>query len=142
MPLISEAAIRQLIPHAGAMCLLQTVVEWSATHIVCHTATHRAAGHPLAMAGRLSALHLVEYGAQAMAIHGGLLSASGHAQPGVLVAVREVQLGVDDLAAIAAPLVITATRLLVSAAGSNYQFTAHADGQLLGQGRVLVMTAA
>lgn len=140
--MIDEARIRQLIPHAGAMCLLQTVVESSETHIVCHTSTHQSTSNPLAIAGQLSALHLVEYGAQAAAIHGGLSAAEGQPpKPGVLAAVRDLQLQVDDLAVLPAPLVITATRLTASAAGSNYAFTAHANGALLGQGRVLVMTA-
>ena len=143
--LAGEAQIRRLIPHAEAMCLLQEVLECGDCHIVCRTTTHRDRGNPLALHGRLSALHLVEYGAQAMAIHGGLLAecgGQGHApKPGVLAAARDIALHVDDLATVAAPLIITATRLTVSAAGRNYAFTAHADGQLLGQGRVLVMTA-
>ena len=51
---------------------------------------------------RLRAVHLCEYGAQAMAVHGGLLAraAGGRAKPGLLVALRAVELHVariDDL---------------------------------------------
>jgi len=37
--LIDKAAIRRLIPHAGAMCLLDTVIAWDETSITCETAT-------------------------------------------------------------------------------------------------------
>lgn len=143
--LADAEAIRRLIPHAGSMCLLDAVLECSASHIVCRASSHRDPGNPLAVAGRLSALHLAEYGAQAMAVHGGLAAEAdglaGAARPGVLAAVRELQLQVDELHEINSALVITATRITRSAAGSNYSFTVHADGQELAQGRVLVMTS-
>ena len=33
-------AISLLIPHQGSMCLLDTVEEWDAQHIVCTTKQH------------------------------------------------------------------------------------------------------
>jgi predicted hotdog family 3-hydroxylacyl-ACP dehydratase len=68
------------------MCLLERIVRWDATGIVLATSTHRHAGHPLATAGGLRAIHLCEYGAQAMAVHGGLSAAAEgrRALPGLL----------------------------------------------------------
>ncbi|MGH8502676.1 MAG: hypothetical protein ACREVE_09435, partial [Gammaproteobacteria bacterium] len=69
---VDKDAIRALIPHAGTMCLLDAVLEWDDESIHCTSETHRAADNPLRREGRLSALHAFEYGAQAVAVHGGL----------------------------------------------------------------------
>ncbi|PYK43074.1 MAG: 3-hydroxylacyl-ACP dehydratase, partial [Verrucomicrobia bacterium] len=38
---IEKAEIRTLIPHAGSMCLLDSVLDWDDESIVCITNTHR-----------------------------------------------------------------------------------------------------
>lgn len=90
----TREAIAALIPHQGLMCLWQEVVEWDEERIVLRTNGHRDPAHPLRRDGRLHAVHLCEYGAQTMAVHGGLLARrdGGVAKPGVLVALRGVQL--------------------------------------------------
>jgi len=47
--------IAALIPHRGAMCLLERVLEWDARHIVLATRTHAAPDNPLKLGGRLRA---------------------------------------------------------------------------------------
>src|SRR5215212_1866660 len=95
--MLGREAIAALIPHQGAMCLLDRVVDWDKDHVVLATATHRSAENPLRLDGRLRAVHLCEYGAQAMAVHGGLVArAQGQAaRPGWLVSLREVKLNID-----------------------------------------------
>ena len=66
--------IATLVPHQGAMCLWQRVVAVDATTVTVATASHRGLDNPLRSDGRLRGLHLCEYGAQAMAVHGGLLA--------------------------------------------------------------------
>src|SRR5436305_6706442 len=100
---IDKAEIRRLIPHAGTMCLLDSVLGWDDESIVCTTNTHRDEANPLRRDGRLSALHALEYGAQAAAIHGGLRAraAGTTAPPCYLAAMRDAHLHVarlDDLA--------------------------------------------
>src|SRR5689334_12805542 len=88
---VSKADIAAMIPHAGAMCLLDGVAHWDPGTIRCFSATHRNAANPLRARGELPAVCGIEYAAQAMAIHGGLSRASG-ARPvaGYLVSVRDV----------------------------------------------------
>ena len=69
---MGRADIAALIPHAGAMCLLDAVLSWDRTSIACTASSHRAIDNPLAAEGRLDAVCGVEYAAQAMAVHGGL----------------------------------------------------------------------
>src|SRR3546814_3183767 len=72
------------------LCLWDEVVEWDAQRIRLRAHNHRDAAHPLRSNDRLRAIHLCEYGAQAMAVHGGLRAreAGGAAKQGLLVALR------------------------------------------------------
>jgi predicted hotdog family 3-hydroxylacyl-ACP dehydratase len=130
---------RSLVPHAGAMCLLARIVRANELEIVCTAASHRSPENPLRRAGRLAALHLAEYGAQAMAVHGGLADPRAKDRGGMLVAIRELALEVDRLDDIAGELTISATKLVANAGGQIYSFSASGGGRELGRGRVSVM---
>ena len=131
--------LADLIPHAGRMCLLERVVAHATQSIQCATRTQTDPDHPLRRDGRLSALHLVEYAAQAMAAHGALLS--GGAQRGMLASVREVRLYVERIDNINSELTVDATRLLAQSNGSLYDFSVHGDGMLLCEGRIAIALA-
>ncbi|HZP11204.1 MAG TPA: hypothetical protein VFB36_02150 [Nevskiaceae bacterium] len=143
--MIDEAEIRTLIPHAGAMSLLERVERWDERAITCSSATHRRADHPLRRDGMLSAIHLIEYGAQACAIHGGLVArAAGEkaAKPGMLTALRDCRMHVERVDDIDGELTIGARKIAASGAGSMYQFEVRAGERMLAEGRVSVMTVA
>lgn len=130
---------RSLVPHAGGMCLLARIVSASERDIVCATDSHRSASNPLRRDGALAALHLAEYGAQAMAVHGGLEDPRAKERGGMLVSIRDLVLAVDRLDDVAHELTIAATRLVANAEGMIYTFSASANGRELGRGRVSVM---
>ena len=134
-------AIAALIPHAGAMCLNERVLAWDAGHIALATATHRDPANPLRRDGALHALHLCEYGAQAMAIHGGLCAqaAGSRAAPGLLVSLRDVQLHALRIDTLEGELRIEAERLLESAGSWQYAFRAWHGERLLAEGRAAVI---
>ena len=142
--LIGRDEIAALIPHAGRMCLLESVESWSESQIHCRTSSHRDPENPLRRDGALAAVHLVEYGAQAMAVHGGLLErAKGNsARPGLLVAVRDLTLEVARLDSIEAPLLVHAKRLVANTGGWLYSFEVEANGRKLASGRVAVIPPA
>jgi predicted hotdog family 3-hydroxylacyl-ACP dehydratase len=136
-----EPAVAGLVPHAGLMCLLEEVLAWDNARVLVGTRTHRRADHPLRFAGRLDALHLCEYGAQAMAVHGGLLAHrdGGRAAPGMLVSLRDVQVAGVDLATLPGPLRIGAQRLHGDANGWQYAFEAWHGSSRLASGRAAVV---
>jgi predicted hotdog family 3-hydroxylacyl-ACP dehydratase len=136
----TRARIAALIPHQGAMCLLDSVVESTADHIVCRTRSHASPANPLRRNGRLSAVHLCEYGAQAMAVHGGLAarSAGRPPPPGFLVALRDVQLAVADVEP-SGELEVRAQCLHTTDSAWQYHFDISRAGQPLASGRATVM---
>ena len=92
---LDRDAIARLVPHAGAMCLLDRALSWDAEGIACEADRHRDPANPLRRDGRLPAICGVEYALQAMALHGALLAPGGAAaQPaGYLSSLRDVSLG-------------------------------------------------
>lgn len=133
-----------LIPHAGAMCLLDEVVAWDDVRLHARSDSHRRADNPLRSDGRLRALHLCEYGAQAMAVHGGLLARAvgGTAAPGYLVSLREVELRVERIDDLPEALDVHAERLLGGGGSWQYAFRVEHRGVLLASGRAAVMSSA
>jgi predicted hotdog family 3-hydroxylacyl-ACP dehydratase len=130
---------RTLVPHAGEMCLLARIVRFDEQEIVCATSSHASPANPLRRDGVLAALHLAEYGAQAMAVHGGLADPRAKERGGMLVAIRDLTLAVERLDDIPGELTISATRLVANADGRIYSFAASGGGRELGRGRVSVM---
>lgn len=139
--MLGRDTIAALIPHQGAMCLLERVIEWDRDRIVLSTTTHRAADNPLRLDGRLRAVHLCEYGAQAMAVHGGLSAqADGRvAQPGFLVSLRDVKLNVDYIDDLPGELLVSAHRLLENPGSWQYSFEAKHGDTVLASGRAAII---
>jgi predicted hotdog family 3-hydroxylacyl-ACP dehydratase len=134
---IGREALARLVPHAHLMCLLERVVSHGEHSIQCVAESHRRADNPLRRDGRLAALHLVEYAAQAMAVHGAL-TAGGKVRPGMLAALREIRLHAAFIECVESELVIEAIRRYVQPAGSLYEFRVQGDGRVLAEGRIAI----
>ena len=135
-----HAVIDSLIPHKGAMCLLDGIEYHDGQRIICSTMQHRSTSNPLRTSAGLSSLHAIEFAAQAVAVHGGLL-ATAQARPplGLLLSARDCRFGVRRIDDIEGPLVIEAAQ-----AGNNdetllYRFKVTAQDVLLAEGRVTVL---
>lgn len=136
-PLI-QTQFTHLIPHAGPMMLIDQVDSWSSKNIHCTTQSHLDSDNPLRLNGCLSAMHLIEYGAQSMAIHGGLLS--GKSSPGFLAAVRAAHFYIDSLDTVTSSLHIVANAELKIENGAVYSFRITDDqGTLLLDARATVI---
>ena len=142
--MIARDAIEAMIPHKGVMCLWDDVVDWHAQRIRLRTRSHRDAANPLRSDGRLRAVHLCEYGAQAMAVHGGLRGAveGGEPKVGFLVALRNVALHVARIDDLNDALECEAELLAESAASQQYAFRILHAGTVVAEGRAAVMLQA
>ncbi|MEZ5440251.1 MAG: phosphotransferase [Lysobacterales bacterium] len=141
--MIERDDILQLIPHQGGMCLLDRVLSWDEANIHCQSRAHVRADMPLRSNGRLRGVHLCEFGAQSMAVHGGLLARAegGRALPGLLVALRSVRIACDWIEDLPGPLDVYGDKLSASDAGWQYRFRVEHAGDCLAEGRAAVMPA-
>lgn len=81
--------IAALLPHAGAMVLLDRLLHWDAAMVRCSTGTHLVPGNPLRRDGRLAAICGVEYALQAAALHGALLAGGVAQRAGYVARLRD-----------------------------------------------------
>jgi predicted hotdog family 3-hydroxylacyl-ACP dehydratase len=131
-----------LLPHAGGMCLLDAVEHWDAATIHASSGGHARADHPLRGEGGLHAVHLAEYGAQAMALHGALLDRAAGCEavrPGMLVSLRDVRIEVEWVEGAGGRLDVHAERIYGDAAGAQYVFRVERGAVVLVSGRVAVL---
>lgn len=136
---IGRERIAALIPHAGAMCLLDRVLHWDDASIRCLSLRHRAADNPLRRAGRLDAICGIEFAAQAMAVHfrlaGGVERAN---RAGYLASLRDVTCRRDRLDLLEGELIIDARRLMGDEQGAIYHFALGCAGLEMLSGRAAV----
>lgn len=145
-PVLDREGILALVPHQGTMCLLDAVRAFDGERVHATTACHRRADMPLRReggdgAGELAAVHLCEIGAQAMAVHGGLLARAhgGIARPGLLVSLRGVAFHAARIDDLPGELDVHAERLLDAGDSWQYQFRIEHAGAVLAEGRAAVM---
>jgi predicted hotdog family 3-hydroxylacyl-ACP dehydratase len=138
MNMLTQQAWAALIPHAGAMALLDAVAEWDATAIHAIAERHTHDSHPLRNDAGLHAIHLAEYGAQAMAVHGALLE-EARAREGRLVSLRDVRLVVECVDLSRGRLDVHAERIFSDSSGAQYAFWIEQCGDRLASGRAVVM---
>jgi predicted hotdog family 3-hydroxylacyl-ACP dehydratase len=136
---MAHADIAALIPHQGGMCLVEDVIEWDDSRIVLTTSTHRSLDNPLRVDGKLRAVHLCEYGAQAMAVHGALKAAPERAPPGMLVSLRSVTFARDYIHDLAGLLRIEAECLQATDSSQQYSFRITHDDETVAEGRAAVL---
>jgi predicted hotdog family 3-hydroxylacyl-ACP dehydratase len=134
--------LHELLPHAGVMCLLAAVESFDAQRICCRASSHRDAVNPLRREGRLPVFAGIEYAAQAVAVHGGLLArqagASATPRGGMIAVLTDVSWTVDFLDDITDDLHASAEKLADLADGLCYRFTLAAAGTVLLQGELIV----
>lgn len=140
--LMDRAQIAALIPHGESMCMLDEVISWDEQQIHCRSHSHShsfaSSTNPLFENDQLDTVLLLEYGAQAAAVHAGLLqSRLGEMRPAYIGAVKDVEF----LAAIAdnsLALDVHAQCLLSSSQGAIYELVAQQAGNTLLRGRLIL----
>lgn len=131
-----------LIPHAGDMCLLDGVLAWDDTSIHATSVSHVLDTHPLRGERGLHAVHLAEYGAQAMAVHGALRArkqGDTAPRPGMLVSLRAVKISVQRIDALEGVLDVYAECLIADENGAQYLFRVSHGGGEIASGRAAVI---
>ena len=135
--MLSRREIERRVPHAGAMCLLDSVQQWDTTAIVCH-AMAPTPQHPLARATGVPAIAAAEYAAQAAAVHGSLLDADGAPRQGMLAKLSDVELCAATIDSDGGVLTIRAAMLSRVETGCMYSFDVSDTRACIARGRLMV----
>lgn len=140
MPQLTKEELGTFLPHAGAMRLIDRVESWDATTIRCYARSHHDEENPLRQGTRLEAVTGLEYAAQAMGVHVGLLNRTRSTDGliGYVGGLRDVVLGVDRLDDCPAELMIDATRLFEGDNSFMYQFAISSGGRDVMTGRASI----
>lgn len=140
--MLSRQAICELMPHAGSMCLIDELLEWSSETIRCRSLSHLSPSNPLRSENGLNAIHAFEYAAQAIGLHGGLLAQSAGQSPasGMLVSLRQATLHRRYLDDTEAALTVSAQRLLADSRNLLYAFELNLGHETVAAGRAAIIT--
>ena len=133
---LDRAMVEALVPHAGAMCLIDDVQSYDDSRIVCASLRHLAPDNPLRRGGRLSAVHAIEFAAQAAALHLALRAGEDARRRGLLVSVRGCRLHAEALSDVAQPLRIEARRTAVAGSLASYAFVVETSSGRVAEGRL------
>jgi predicted hotdog family 3-hydroxylacyl-ACP dehydratase len=141
--MLDAVGIAARVPHALRMCLLERLERWDDDVIVCSASNHRELDHPLRSASGLLATVAIEYAAQAMALHGGLVAERSDPQstprPGFIAAVRGVVLHVARLDTLDSALTVQATRVVTQGDSVIYAFDVRSGSTRVAEGRATVV---
>ena len=123
-PSIDNAGISQLIPHAGNMVLLDEINHWNNDNITATVFAKPLRDNPLIEASdnnTFNSLLLIEYAAQAAAVHAALLASGlGAQRPAYIGATKNINIQKNTVEP-TQPITIHAEMLLANSNGAIYQ---------------------
>ncbi len=139
---LNREQIAALIPHAGKMCLLDQVLFWDEMGLHCSATSHLQADNPLRTAQGLPAWIAIEYAAQAMAVHGGLLQEeNSKPRVGYIAVLKDVTWTQPRLDLEQAPLEIEVAMTQFLVDSRSYSFHVSCGGKEIIVGEALVVLA-
>ena len=137
---LNSREIAQRLPHGGNMCLLDGVIEADSDSLTALASSHLDDDNPLRMDGKIATVNGIEYAAQAMAVHGSLLSSAASETPqvGYIATVRNIEMTTPFIPETGASLLIKVQQLMSDSNGFTYQFHIHCEQQRLISGKITV----
>jgi predicted hotdog family 3-hydroxylacyl-ACP dehydratase len=140
--MLEKSQIETLLPHRGAMFLLERVTRFDADEIECIATSHRDPHNPLRHVDCLPAHAAIEYAAQAAGVHGGLLTRQSHhdapVQMGYLAVVSNLRWQVERLEGLPGDLVIRARRTAETPGGIAYRVEIQHQGTSIMSGDLVI----
>jgi len=133
---LNHLDIEQRLPHSGKMCLLNEVIQSDETSLIAQAISHLDIDNPLRINDTINTINGIEYAAQAMAVHGSLLS--DKPQAGYIASVRNIEIKIPTLPEQKQPLVIAVEQLMSNENGFTYQFDISCEQQSLISGKITV----
>ena len=134
--ILNHNEIMSRLPHSGSMSLLHEVIQADDHSLTALANSHLDIDNPLRLEDKIATVNGIEYAAQAMAVHGSLLSDAP--QAGYIASVRNIEIKVPQLPETQAPLMIKVEQLMSNENGFTYQFHISCEQQLLISGKITV----
>ena len=139
--ILNHNEIEPRLPHSGNMSLLHEVIQADDNSLTALATSHLDIDNPLRLNGKIATVNGIEYAAQAMAVHGSLLSDTP--QAGYIATVRNIEIKVPYLPETKShetktPLVIEVQQLMSNDNGFTYQFHISCQQQSLISGKITV----
>lgn len=134
----------EYLPHDGAMCLIDSVVEVDLERIVCKSMSHVELSNPLRFEGRLPVVCGFEYVGQATYLHGALtINERAAAEdipdkpPVAMVAsLRSLKLYAERLDTLKGALDIEAQIIAFNMNATSYEFSVSSQERKIMEGRL------
>ncbi len=137
--MLGADALAELLPHGAGMSMLDEVVTWGDAKVHCRTRSHRRGDNPLLANGAQQSILLVEYAAQAAAVHAGLLQSQlGEARPAYVGAVKNIEICQPTLPESDDPLDVVVTAEYLSQDGAIYRFDIDCVAERVISGRLIL----
>ena len=139
---LNRQEIEQRLPHAGKMSLLDTITHADQLTLSASAVSHLNNDNPLRLNNKLSSINGIEYAAQAMAIHGFLLSELKHteasAQTAYIATVRNIDIVSPFFPENESVIKIEVEQLMSDTNGFTYQFHISGGKKVFISGKITV----
>lgn len=152
--LLNSQEIEQHLPHAGKMSLLDKVSYADRSRLSATATSHLNSDNPLRFNGRLATINGIEYAAQAMAIHGFLLTEAtlsdtplsevptkdklDSIQTGYIATVRNIDINSPFFPENISTLLVEVEQLMSDNNGFTYQFHISCEKKTLISGKITI----
>lgn len=138
--MLNADEIADFLPHGRGMSLIEKVIDWQEQNINCIGLSHKDPKNPMFANGNLQSITLIEYAAQSVAVHAGLLNAKlGTQRPAYIGGLKKIEIAAQYLPDRKTELRISATAELLSAGGAIYKFSISSDAELILSGRLTLV---
>lgn len=139
---LNHQEIEQRLPHAGKMSLLDKVTHADLLTLSASAVSHLNSDNPLRFNNKLSSINGIEYAAQAMAVHGFLLSelkqTEASTQTGYIATVRNIDIFTPFFPETESVIKIEVEQLMSDMNGFTYQFHIGDEKKVLISGKITV----
>jgi len=139
---LNSQEIEQRLPHAGKMSLLDKVTYADRLTLSASAVSHLSSDNPLRFNHKLSSINGIEYAAQAMAIHGFLLSelkqTEASTKTGYIATIRNIDIFTPFFPETESVIKIEVKQLMSDTNGFTYQFHISDGKKTLISGKITV----
>ncbi len=137
---LSPSDIADFLPHGRGMSLIEKVTHCEEEGISCIGMSHLDPLNPMFHQGSFQSITLVEYAAQSIAIHAGLLNRQlAASRPAFIGGFKNIEIPIAKLPNRKTKIDVKAVAEFLSPGGAIYSFTVLSDDEVVISGRLTLV---